>query len=165
MTVKLYVLPSNTSSRKVKKYLDDNELDYSIQNMKHEPLSWRQLVEVLACSESGVYDIIAEKSKFYLEYTAQGKSIDDISLIDFYYLVKDNPTLLRAPIMVHRGITMVGYKDEYMSQLDGREKREEEFLKVLETVREYESREIEDVVENQEVDEPQIEQEDVLSLD
>lgn len=135
MTVKLYTLPSNTSSRKAKAFLNDNNITFVEQNMFQNPLSWEQLFEILMNTENGVEDILSVKSKSYETLSKQGVDFDELTLTELYKMIVDHPKLLKCPIMVSRGTTMVGYNDEEISMLINREGKKKAFLEVLDTIR------------------------------
>lgn len=135
MTIKLYTLPSSTSSRKVKSFLQDNNLEFTEQNMYQNPLSWEQLFEILMNTENGVEDILATRSKSYEALSSQGIDFDELTLTELYSVVADHPKLLKCPIMVGKGITMVGYNDEEISMLINRDGKRKAYLDVLDMIR------------------------------
>lgn len=141
MTVKLFVLPSSSSSRKAKKFLEDNNITFSIQNMCYEPLSKEQLFEILAHTENGVDDILADKSKEYGILTEQGVVFDELSLTELHKLFVERPTLIKAPIMVKNKLTLVGYNFEEVQSLLNREDKKKEFQRVLDKIRAKEDKE------------------------
>lgn len=135
MTIKLYTLPSSTSSRKVKAFLIDNNIAFTEQNMVQDPLTWEQLFEILMCTENGVEDILSTRSKDYEALTRKGVDFDKLKLTELYNVVKNHPKLLKCPIMVSKGTTMVGYNDEEISMLINRDGKKKAFLEVLDAIR------------------------------
>lgn len=135
MTIKLYTLPSSTSSRKVRAFLQDNNLEFTEQNMYQNPLSWEQLLEILMSTENGVEDILSEQSKSYKTLSEQGVDFEKLTLTELYEVIADYPKLLKCPIMVSKGTTMVGYNDEEISMLLNRDGKKKAFLQVLDTIR------------------------------
>lgn len=135
MTIKLYTLPSSTSSRKVRAFLQDNNLEFTEQNMYQNPLSWEQLFEILRSTENGVEDILATRSKSYMALCKQGVDFEKLTLTELYEVIADHPKLLKCPIMVSKGTTMVGYNDEEISMLINRDGKKKAFLQVLDAIR------------------------------
>lgn len=141
MSVTLYTLPSSSSSRKAKKFLEDNNISFTVQNMYQEPLSREQLYEILAHTENGVDDIISERSKEYEILKEQGIVFDELSLTGLYKLIRERPKLLKAPIMVKNKLTLVGYNIEEIHMLLNREDKKREFQNVLSRIRAMEDKE------------------------
>lgn len=142
MNVKLYTLPSSTSCRKTKAFLESNEVEYIEQNMVHDLLSWEQLFEILMHTENGVEDILSTRSKDYAELIGQGIDFDELSLTEFYYAVQRHPRLLKSPIIVARETTIVGYNEEVISMLSNRKSKKETYDKVLDMIRLEEAKDI-----------------------
>lgn len=142
MTVKLYVLPSSTSSRKVKAFLESKKIKFDVQNIFNDHLSKDQLFEILEHTENGVEDVLSTISKDYKRLSEQGIDFDELTLTRLHELIVENPRLLKAPIVVAKGMTLVGYSEEIVSMLDNRETKKEAYLKVLDMVRLREDKEI-----------------------
>ena len=131
MTVKLYTLTSNTSSRKVKAHLEDHGIEHTTQNMDNAPLSWEQLLEILMYTDNGVEDIISYNSKSYIDLTKQGVNFEELSLTELHNLVVEFPRLIKAPIVITKNSTMVGFNEETTSILKSREDRKREYEEIL----------------------------------
>lgn len=143
MTVKLYILPSSTSSRKTKAFLEENEVEYIEQNMMYNSLSWEQLFEILRHTENGVEDILSTRSKDYMTLTAQGVNFDELSLTELHRVIEGHPKLLKAPIIVAKGETLVGYNEEMISMLGNRKAKKKLYLEALNMIRSKEDKELE----------------------
>lgn len=138
MTVKLYVLPSSTSSRNAEQYFRKNNIEYDKQQIASHPLTWEQLLEILMHVENGVDDIISTRSKIYQTLMNQGVVFEELTLSELYNIIQQHPRLLRVPIMVGKSTTMVGYNSEDIRFWNSRESREKELLALLEKSRETE---------------------------
>lgn len=143
MTVKLYILPSSTSSRKTKAFLEENEVEYIEQNMMYNSLSWEQLFEILRYTENGVEDILSTRSKDYMTLTAQGVNFDELPLTELHRVIEGHPKLLKAPIIVAKGETLVGYNEEMISMLGNRKAKKKLYLEALNMIRSKEDKELE----------------------
>ena len=65
--IKIYVSPSCSSCRKVKKWFDEQKIPYQERNIFHAVLDSKELKEMLAKSENGTDDIISNRSKIIKE--------------------------------------------------------------------------------------------------
>ena len=111
MTVKLYLATSNTSSRRIREYLENNNIQYEAQITDHEPLSFEQLKEILMYTDNGIDDIISERSKPYSDLIAQGIDFNDLTLREFHEIAYQHPRLIKAPILVTKNTTIIGYNE------------------------------------------------------
>ena len=143
MTVKLYVLPSNTSSRKMKSFLESKKIKFEIQNMLHETLTWEQLKEILMYAEDGVDDILSTHSKDYKMLSEQGVDFEELTLTMLHGLITEHPNLIKAPIVIAKKTTIVGFSEETTSILDDRKSKKDAYLKVLDMIRLREDKELE----------------------
>lgn len=134
MTAKLYFIGTGSSLKKVRNYLQENNMNHVSQNLKDTPLQWEQLLEILMYTENGIEDILAYKSMEYAELLAQGIDFDDLTLTQFHELVVNKPKLLRSPITVIKNNTFVGYTSEDMTVLHSRESRKAGYNEILKTL-------------------------------
>lgn len=134
MTAKLYFIGSGSSLKKVRNYLQENDIDYVAQNLKDTPMQWEQLLEILMYTENGIEDILAHKSMEYAELIAKGIDFEDLTLTQFHELVVNKPKLLRSPITVIKNNTFVGYTSEDMTVLQSRESRKAGYNEILKTL-------------------------------
>ncbi|MEK4025444.1 ArsC/Spx/MgsR family protein [Sporosarcina sp. FSL W7-1283] len=126
----------NRSYRKVVAYMEDHSTEYTIYNLSHEELTREQLFEMLANTENGVEDILSTRSKAYKKLTDEGVDFDDMSLTRLLDYINNYNELLRYPIMVKDGATIVGYSDDTISLLRSREDRMREHNEFLNVARE-----------------------------
>ena len=143
MTVKLYSIASSGSSRKAVKYLLDNNIKFVEKRMDRETLSWEQLFEILMNTENGVEDILSTRSNDYKELTKDGIDFEELSLTELYYIVSKHPKILKAPIMVAKGVTLVGYNDEEIETLNNRNDKKKAYFEVLNRIRATENKDLE----------------------
>lgn len=136
--VKLYILPSCASSRKTKKYLVENGIDFDEQHMIREPLSWEQLLEILMKTDNGVSDIISERSMAYRELVNKGVDFEELTLTELHEIVQEHPRIVRSPIAINGDILTIGYNDEEISSFNNRADKREQYLLILEEIREQE---------------------------
>ena len=142
MSVKLYTLPSNRSCRKAVEFFIEKNVDFVEQKMTQEPLSRDQLFEMLMYTENGVEDILSTRSKDYERLSKEGIDFEDLSLTEFHNLIVEYPRMLRSPIIVAKNTTLIGYNEDEISIFDDRSVKKETYLKMLDTIRLKEDREI-----------------------
>ena len=99
--IKIYTSPSCSSCRKVKKWFDDNEIEYIEKNIFSPSLKESDIKEILQKSENGSDDIKIIK---------EGNiDIDEMTNDDFLKFVVQNPSVLKRPIIVDDTKIQVGY--------------------------------------------------------
>jgi regulatory protein spx len=107
--VTLYTSPSCTSCRKAKTWLDEHEIPYSERNIFAEPLTIDEIKEILRMTEDGTDEIISTRSKTFQKLDV---NVESMPLQDLFELIKDNPGLLRRPIILDEKRLQVGYNED-----------------------------------------------------
>jgi regulatory protein spx len=107
--VTLYTSPSCTSCRKAKSWLDEHEIPYSERNIFAEPLTIDEIKEILRMTEDGTDEIISTRSKTFQKLDV---NVESMPLQDLFELIKDNPGLLRRPIILDEKRLQVGYNED-----------------------------------------------------
>ena len=107
--VTLYTSPSCTSCRKAKSWLEEHEIPYSERNIFSEPLSMEEIKEILRMTEDGTDEIISTRSKTFQKLDV---NLDAMPLQDLFKLIKENPGLLRRPIIIDEKRLQVGYNED-----------------------------------------------------
>ena len=106
--IKIYVSPSCSSCRKVKKWFDERKIPYEEKNIFTANLKEDELRDILTKSENGTDDIISTKSKIVKE---QKVDFDSMSISQMISFIRENPSVLKRPIMVdtEKDRLQVGY--------------------------------------------------------
>ncbi|MDQ0198191.1 transcriptional regulator SpxA [Neobacillus ginsengisoli] len=107
--VTLYTSPSCTSCRKAKSWLEEHEIPYKERNIFSEPLSIEEIKEILRMTEDGTDEIISTRSKTFQKLDV---NLDTMPLQDLFELIKENPGLLRRPIIIDEKRLQVGYNED-----------------------------------------------------
>ncbi len=118
--IKIYVSPTCSSCRKVKQFFKDQNIPYEEHNIFDSSLKDEDLKEILAKSENGTDDIIAKKSKIMKE---QKVDVESMSISEMIKFVRENPSVLRRPIMVDDNRIQVGYNKEEITTFIPKAKR------------------------------------------
>ncbi len=107
--IKIYVSPSCSSCRKVKKWFDEQKIPYKERNIFNAILDENELKDMLTKSENGTEDIISTRSKIIKE---QHVNVEDMTLNEMIKFIQKNPSILKRPIMVDDRRIQVGYNSE-----------------------------------------------------
>lgn len=107
--VTLYTSPSCTSCRKAKSWLEEHEIPYTERNIFSEPLSIDEIKEILRMTEDGTDEIISTRSKTFQKLDV---NLETMPLQNLFELIKDNPGLLRRPIIIDEKRLQVGYNED-----------------------------------------------------
>ena len=107
--IKIYTSPSCSSCRKVKKWFNEQKIPYVEKNIFAATLNENELKEILIKSENGTEDIISTRSKIVKE---SGVDLGGRRIIENITFIKDNPSILKRPIMVDDNKIQVGYNPE-----------------------------------------------------
>ncbi|MBP2241177.1 regulatory protein spx [Cytobacillus eiseniae] len=107
--VTLYTSPSCTSCRKAKSWLEENDIAYKERNIFSEPLSIEEIKEILRMTEDGTDEIISTRSKIFQKLDV---NLEAMPLQKLFELIKDNPGLLRRPIILDEKRLQVGYNED-----------------------------------------------------
>lgn len=104
--IKIYTSPSCSSCRKVKKWFDEQEIPYVEKNIFSASLREEELQDILKKSENGTEDIISTRSKIIKDNNVD---VDSMSVKELIRFIRDNPSVLKRPIMVDDRKIQVGY--------------------------------------------------------
>ena len=95
--IRIYTAPSCASCRKVKSWLNENQIPYVEKNIFSTLLKESELRELLERSENGTDDIISKRSKIIKENDID---IDSMKINDLIKFIQENPSVLKRPIMI-----------------------------------------------------------------
>lgn len=104
--IKIYTSPSCSSCRKVKKWFDEQNIPYVEKNIFSATLKEDELKDILEKSENGTEDIVSTRSKIIKENDVD---IDSMSVKQLIQFIRENPSVLKRPIMVDDRKIQVGY--------------------------------------------------------
>ncbi|MDR2833982.1 MAG: transcriptional regulator Spx [Streptococcaceae bacterium] len=105
----LYYSPSCTSCRKAKAWLEEHDIAYDGRNIFATPLDEEELRRLLTLTENGTEDLISERSKVYKQLDVD---FEDLPISELLQLVRDNPSLLRRPIITDDKRLLIGFNEE-----------------------------------------------------
>jgi regulatory protein spx len=107
--ITIYTSPSCASCRKVKKWFDEQKIPYREKNIFSTALNAKELKDLLSKTENGTDDIISKRSNIIKEKKVD---IDDMSINQLVDFIRENPSILKRPIMVDERRVKVGYNED-----------------------------------------------------
>ncbi len=107
--VTLYTSPSCTSCRKAKSWLEEHDIAYKERNIFSESLTIEEIKEILRMTEDGTDEIISTRSKTFQKLNV---NLETMPLQNLFELIRDNPGLLRRPIIIDEKRLQVGYNED-----------------------------------------------------
>lgn len=107
--IKIYVSPSCSSCKKVKKWFIEQNIPFEEKNILNKPLKEDELKEILEKSENGTTDIISTRSKVIKDNNVD---VEDMTISEMIKFIRENPSVLKRPIMVDDHRIQVGYNEE-----------------------------------------------------
>lgn len=122
--IKIYTAPSCSSCRKAKKFFDEEQIPYTEKNIFVTDLNEQELKDILTKSENGTEDIISTRSKIIKE---SGVDVDNMTINELIRFVRNNPSVLKRPIMVDESKIQVGYNEEEIRVFIPHERRLKEW--------------------------------------
>ncbi len=105
----LYTAPSCTSCRKAKAWLKEHDIPFKERNIFSEPLTIEEIKQIFRMTENGTDEIISTRSKTYRELNV---NLESLPLQELFQLIRDNPGLLRRPIIIDEKRLQVGYNED-----------------------------------------------------
>ncbi|MDN6004617.1 MAG: transcriptional regulator Spx, partial [Enterococcus sp.] len=101
----------------------EHEIPYVERNIFSEPLNIDELKAILQMTEDGTEEIISTRSKVFQKLNMD---LDELSLKELLDLVRDNPGLLRRPIMIDEKRLQVGFNEDEIRRFLPRDVRQYE---------------------------------------
>lgn len=108
----VYTSPGCASCRKVKQWLKDRGITFIEKNIFKTLLNDVEIKHLLMRSENGSDDIISKRSKIIQEGNIDIDSMTTDQLVQF---IKQNPSVLKRPIILSETNFQVGYDEEEIS--------------------------------------------------
>jgi len=105
----VYTSPGCASCRKVKQWLKDRKLPFVEKNIFKTLLDDEEIRYLLMRTENGSEDIISKRSKVLTE---QHIDVDEMSLNELISFIRENPSVLKRPIILNEKSFQVGYDSE-----------------------------------------------------
>ncbi len=108
----IYTSEGCSSCRKAKQYMRDNHLEFIEKNINKACLNEDEVRYLLKRTENGSDDLISTRSRIIKENDID---IEDMSTSDLVKFIKENPTVLKRPIIIDGYEMQTGYDEEQIS--------------------------------------------------
>ena len=105
----VYTSPGCASCRKVKQWLKDRDLPFVEKNIFKTILDDDEIKYLLSRTENGSDDIISRRSKVLSD---KAIDIDSMSVNELVAFIRQNPSVLKRPIILNEKSFQVGYDSE-----------------------------------------------------
>jgi regulatory protein spx len=105
----MYVSPSCTSCRKAKRWFEERNIPYTERNLLQRPLQIDELRHILSLSLEGTEEIVSTRSKVYRDMNID---IEELTLKELVELLRENPSMLRKPLVIDEKRLLIGYNEE-----------------------------------------------------
>ena len=125
--VRIYTSPSCSSCRKVKKWFEIENIPFEERNIFSATLNEIELKDMLSKTENGTEDIISTRSKIIKD---QNVDIESMSISELLKFIRQNPSILKRPIMVDERRVQVGYNEEEIRTCIPISRRYKEIVKI-----------------------------------
>ena len=112
--VTIYTSPSCASCRKVKKWFIEQNIPFKEKNIFSSTLDENELKDILSKTENGTEDIISTRSNVFKEGNID---VDNMSINQLVAFIKENPSVLKRPIIVDDRRVQVGYNEEEIRRI------------------------------------------------
>lgn len=123
--VKIYYSASCSSCRKVRKWFEDQKIPYVGKDIFGGSFNETEIKDIITKCIDGTDEIISPRSKIVQE---QNINFDDMTISQLIKFIKDNPSILRRPIIVDDRRVQVGYNEEEIRTFIPRARRYAEVL-------------------------------------
>lgn len=111
----LYTSPGCASCRKAKQWLKDRQIKYVEKNIFTALLADNEIKYLLTRTENGVDDLISKRSKLIKE---ENIDVEEMTVDEAIAFIRNNPTILKRPIMLNEKNFMVGYDEDEIEVFD-----------------------------------------------
>ncbi len=118
--IKIYTAPSCSSCRKAKDFFKKEEIPFQEKNIFVTDLNDAELKDILTKTENGTEDIISTRSKIIKE---SGVDVNSMTISELIKFIRENPSVLKRPIMVDETKVQIGYNSEEIRVFIPHEKR------------------------------------------
>lgn len=107
--IRVYTTPGSHSCRKVIAWLKEHNLSFIEKNIFSSDLHANELREILERCENGTDDIISKNSKII---KTNDIDFDNMKMDELIVFIKENPSVLKRPIIMDEHRFLVGYNEE-----------------------------------------------------
>ena len=107
--ITIYTSSSCSSCKKVISWFKEQEIPYVEKNIFSHVFNENDLRDILNKSENGTDDIVSKRSKIFKEGNI---NIEEMTIKNLIKFLKENPSVLKRPIIVDDHRIQVGYNQD-----------------------------------------------------
>lgn len=107
--LKLFTYPSSIESKKVKDWLDANDVSYEEISLYDKLMTLDELKYISSLTDFGADELIAPEYESVIHHLY---SDGEISLSELYEEIRKEPTFLKLPILYDEFRLLIGYDDK-----------------------------------------------------
>lgn len=107
--IKIYTVSSCTSCKKAKNWLNAHQLSYNEHNLGKEAITKEEILDILTKTENGIASIVSSKNRYAKSLECD---IEELSVNEVIEIIKENPRILKSPILIDEKRLQVGYKED-----------------------------------------------------
>ncbi|MEM8725667.1 MAG: arsenate reductase [Pseudomonadota bacterium] len=111
MAIHLYGIPNCDTVKKARKWLEARELEYAFHDFKKEGVDPANLKEWIA--DKGVDVVLNRRGTTFRKLSDEEKA--DIDAAKAVTLLQEHTSMIKRPVVVHSGGTLIGFKEEEWS--------------------------------------------------
>ena len=108
----MYTSAGCSSCRKAKEYMRKNNLPIIEKKLEYTRLNDQEIRYLLERCENGSDDLISYRSKIIKE---GNRDIETMKLSDLVSFIRENPSILKRPIIIDNSSLEIGYDEEEIS--------------------------------------------------
>jgi regulatory protein spx len=112
--LKFYCFPAWNTCRKAKAWLSEQEAEFEYHDILKKPLGIKELAELAAQGSLTVKDLLNPKSSGFRALKIDLETIDDQEAAR---LIKENPKIMRRPLLTDGHSLAVGFNHEQFGKL------------------------------------------------
>lgn len=109
-----YTHPSDTSCRKAKAILKNNQVPFEERHLFRNPPTKEELLEMIKLTSSGTDELLSKRSQTFKQLDI---NIDDLKLSELLDLLHEEPKLLRRPLLLNGAQLIIGFNREELEHL------------------------------------------------
>ncbi|MDQ0859028.1 transcriptional regulator Spx [Metabacillus dongyingensis] len=109
MAITMFTSCSCTSCRKSKMWMEEHGLSYTERNILTQPLTMKELKQILHMTEEGTDEILSTRSKQFQELDM---NLDALHLKELLALIQEKPGIMRCPIILDEKRFLVGFNED-----------------------------------------------------
>lgn len=127
--VTVYTLTSCPACKKAKEWLKQHDMPFKEIRVKKNTLSAEEIKHFLSLTDNGTEDLMSTRSQTYKNLRNEVE--EKYTLRELIEVIRQNPRMLRCPLIVEKNKLIIGFKEEDIRCLIPKNIRKIELLPFL----------------------------------